>query len=162
MKIEKTIYLLFSAALLAALSLSCQSHTAYHGYGSTHEGGWYRGDTVELFIPALEEGGNYVEQLEFRTSTRYPFTALRLVVDKTIYHQEDGKTHQRTQSDTITCRVADDEGRPLGEGLDFYQYDIPFKQQALSTGDSLHVRITHGMQRTALRGIVGVGYRLMK
>jgi gliding motility-associated lipoprotein GldH len=152
--------LLFSAAVIAALSLSCKSDIVYHGYGSTHEYGWYRGDTVRLHIPRLQQSGNYIEEIEFRTSTRYPFTSLRLVVDKTVIHHENGKTTNHWLSDTITCRVADEEGRPLGEGLDFYQYSIPFKQQQLADGDSLYVRITHGMQRTAIQGIVDVGYRL--
>jgi len=157
---KKNISILLSAALLAALTLSCQPDITFHGYGNTHENGWYRGDTVRLNIPCLEESGNYIEELEFRTSTRYPFTKLRLVVDKTIYHNDGKKIVQREQSDTITCRVADDKGHPLGEGLDFYQYDIPFKQRSLSAGDSIHVRITHAMHRTAIKGILHVGYRL--
>lgn len=158
----KTLNTLFSAALMAALFLSCQEHTIFHEYHGTSESGWYRGDTVKFVIPAIEEEGTYLEEAGFRTSTRYPFTKFCLVVDQTIYHPAGKKLQVTHRSDTITCHVSDENGKPQGDGLDIFQYVIPFRQEELSAGDSIHVSITHGMQRTSITGIIDVGIRLFK
>ncbi len=158
-KTRRTTTRLLCAAILAALALSCQPDIAWHSYGSTHEDGWFREDTVKLGIGPLRKGGHFAEELEFRTSARYPFTTLRIVVDKTVVRADSTR---REQSDTVTCRVADAEGRPLGEGLNFYQYRFPFQQERLSAGDSVSIRITHDMQSPALCGVLHVGYRLTR
>lgn len=153
---------LLSVALTAALLLSCNRNTIWHGYQDVSERGWYRGDTLLLCIPSLESAGTYLEELEFRTSTRYPFKRLRLVVDQTIYHTTGTVWRDETHSDTITCNIYDSDGQPLGDGLDLYQFRVPFRQLTLQEGDSLHLLITHGMQRTSLTGVTDVGIRLSR
>ena len=117
--------------------------------------------TDDGYVP-LAEDGSYLEEVGFRTSTRYPFTKFCLVVDQTIFHPTGKKLQVTHRSDTITCHVSDENGKPQGDGLDIFQYVIPFRQEELSAGDSIHVSVTHGMQRTAITGIVDVGIRLFK
>ena len=78
------------------------------------------------------------------------------LVEQTIYPAGN------TVIDTLDCRLIDDSGIAMGQGVSQYQYLFPLKTLPLHCGDSLHLEVHHNMKRQILPGITGVGIKIQK
>ena len=66
------------------------------------------------------------------------------------------------KSDTLSCRLIDETGNALGNGVSNYQYLIPLTSLTLKKGDRLRIAIRHDMKREILPGISDIGLRLRR
>lgn len=143
----------------AAMLQACYQSTAYFRYFSTNIKGWERDSVLHYHVPAVKEGGFYAEEIGVRTSKRYPFKQLSLVVDQKIISTNDSHSNV-FKSDTITIDIYDEKGNLMGKGVDLYQLVFPFKGIRLQKGDSIEMAIRHQMRRGAIEGISDVGLKV--
>lgn len=143
-------------ALVAMLLTACDHRTIYDRYESTALSGWEKNDTITFAIRPLKEAATYRALLGVRTTDSYPFTSLTLIVE-----QEIMPAH-RVLVDTICCELTDEQGKVLGDGIGYRQYQFEVCQLQLQEGDSLHVVVRHDMKREILPGICDVGIKLLK
>ncbi len=142
--------------LVAMLLTACDHRTIYDRYESTALSGWEKNDTITFAIRPLKEAATYRALLGVRTTDSYPFTSLTLIVE-----QEIMPAH-RVLVDTICCELTDEQGKVLGDGIGYRQYQFEVRQLQLQEGDSLHVVVRHDMKREILPGICDVGIKLLK
>ena len=91
-----------------------------------------------------------------RITSTYPFMSLRLVVEQVIIPAH------RLVRDTIDCHLIDRNGKPKGQGMSYYQYQVPVNDISLQQGDSLHICVRHDMKREILPGISDVGIKMTR
>ena len=142
--------------LMVLLFTACKWSTVYFHFEDVPESGWEKNDLVSFDLDKQTSDATYQEELALRISNKYPFMRLALVVEQTIYPAGN------TVIDTLDCRLIDDSGIVMGQGVSQYQYLFPLKTLPLHCGDSLHLEIHHNMKRQILPGITGVGIKIQK
>ena len=136
------------------LFLSCCPEKLFDEYKPTPVTGWEKNDTISFEVPRITENGFYGLELGLRTNGAYPFTAITLIVELTVFPR--GNSYK----DTINCELVDQKGKELGNGVSYFQYLFPIRKESLETGDSLRVNIRHDMKREVLPGISDVGMKV--
>lgn len=147
---------LITAVAVATLLTACDRRTVYDHYQSTPTAGWEKNDTLLFDIPPLSDAGNYYASLGLRTTDSYPFTAVTLIVEQHLLPS------QRIVVDTVDCKLTDEQGKPLGSGIGYRQYQFAIGRLSLAASDSLHILVRHDMKREILPGIADVGITLKK
>ncbi len=147
-----------AAALFVALVglWGCNDDRTYDRYHDVNVSEWEHNDTVRFAIPR-QWAGRYKMSVGVLANHEYPFQQLSLVV----------RTHiipsQRTITDTVTIRITDSNGTPLGKpGITSTELLSKVTQFDLKNSDSLYVTINHNMRQESVKGISSVGIRLTK
>ncbi len=154
---RKKYTLLYIWLCIVALCFSaCHKRVAYHHYEPMSNAEWEREDTVSFAVPAIEEGGTYETQIELRANDSYPYQSLHMIVVCEVLPQG------RILRDTLLCRLTDDNGHALGNGVCDQQCQVPYTTLNLQSGDSLHVSIFHHMRSETLPGIMDLGLMVQK
>lgn len=148
---KKAAAVLCVAALLLA---SCMQDVVYDKYESTPLSGWEKNDTLSFSVPHMQRNGDYDVGLGLRINTLYPFMGLTLIVEQTVFPAQERRI------DTLDCKLIDKNGKSLGQGVSYYQYNFPINHWALKQGDSLQVYVRHDMKREILPGISDIGIQL--
>lgn len=149
------IYKVFVAVAAFAVLASCGDGVVYDEYVHTPIDGWENDDTLSFSVPRMEGNGHYGCFIGVRTTDAFPFTSISISVKQTI---EPG---HRVHTDTLNCRLADNRGNLLGNGVSYFQYEYPLSDVFLRRGDSLHVAVHHIMKREILPGISDVGLKIV-
>jgi gliding motility-associated lipoprotein GldH len=143
--------------LLAVLLLTaCKQRTVYYHYEHTPLSGWEKNDTLVFTTDTIAIDGTYSEEIGIRINGTYPFLQLNLVVEHLVMPA------MTVKSDTLSCRLIDETGNALGNGVSNYQYLIPLTSLTLKKGDWLRIAIRHDMKREILPGISDIGLRLRR
>jgi gliding motility-associated lipoprotein GldH len=143
--------------LLAVLLLTaCKQRTVYYHYEHTPLSGWEKNDTLVFTTDTIAIDGTYSEEVGIRINGTYPFLQLNLVVEHLVMPA------MTVKSDTLSCRLIDETGNALGNGVSNYQYLIPLTSLTLKKGDRLRIAIRHDMKREILPGISDIGLRLRR
>ena len=143
--------------LLAVLLLTaCKQRTVYYHYEHTPLSGWEKNDTLVFTTDTIAIDGTYGEEVGIRINGTYPFLQLNLVVEHLVMPA------MTVKSDTLSCRLIDETGNALGNGVSNYQYLIPLTSLTLKKGDRLRIAIRHDMKREILPGISDIGLRLRR
>ena len=141
--------------LLAVLLLTaCKQRTVYYHYEHTPLSGWEKNDTLVFTTDTIAIDGTYSEEVGIRINGTYPFLQLNLVVEHLVMPA------MTVKSDTLSCRLIDETGNALGNGVSNYQYLIPLTSLTLKKGDRLRIAIRHDMKREILPGISDIGLTL--
>jgi gliding motility-associated lipoprotein GldH len=148
----------FIVALFLAVCgmTACDSHVVFDKYEHTPIVGWEKNDTLFFDVSPVAIEGNYRQELGLRITGTYPFMSLRLVVEQVIIPAH------RLVRDTIDCHLIDRNGKPEGQGMSYYQYQVPVNDISLQQGDSLHICVRHDMKREILPGISDVGIKMTR
>ena len=150
------IITLFVAVAVLAATASCDRKKVYDKYVSAPLSGWERNDTVNFNVPPVKQGGNYSMSINLRTDNSYPFTAITVVVNRKVLPSG------WLRADTLKCKLMDRGGHSLGKGINLYQYRFRIATASFRRGDSLCVKVNHGMRREILPGIADVGLTVEK
>jgi gliding motility-associated lipoprotein GldH len=151
----KNRYAFSIISLLMVMALTaCKRQTVYNHYEHTPLSGWEKNDTLTFDVPAMTHDGRYVEEVGLRINGEYPFTRLCLIVEQTVHPSKE------TKSDTLYCRLIDQQGIAKGRGVSHYQYIFHLTTLELKKDDRLHIDIRHDMKREILPGISDIGIRL--
>lgn len=142
---------LFAVALLVC---GCNRKTIYSHYEHTPVEGWERVDGLSFDFSPVPYDGTFREDIGLRINSSYPFMGLTLIVEQQVYPMGVRR------SDTLSCKLIDDDGTIQGEGISSFQYNFHLCNLKLEKGDSLHVHIRHNMKREILPGISDVGVTL--
>lgn len=140
--------------VLAWMLTACTGKKVYDVYHHTPIAGWEKNDTLTFDIPPVQAGGIYQSNLGLRINGAYPFMGLTLIVQQTIHPS------MKSQTDTIHCKLIDENGNTNGQGICYYQYNYHITDLHLQQGDSIHVSIRHDMKREILPGIADIGIQL--
>jgi gliding motility-associated lipoprotein GldH len=154
MRNKYTLLYIYATLAVAMVLTACHGHTVFHHFEHTSIEGWDRSDTLYFQIPQVAEEGDYDGELEVRITDDFPFVSMDVVIERTIL--PSGQKH----SETLTCRLIDNQGRPLGEGVSEYQNCFPLQTLHLQRGDSVAVSVYHFMRHETLKGIADVGIRM--
>ncbi len=142
-------------SILALVVTGCTSRGyRFSHYENIDPKGWVRTDTLHFTALPVSHYGSYTAELGLRTTSRYPFMQLMLIVC------QKAKPSGYARTDTIRARLTDDDGLVTGEGITHYQYVFPLPAATLAAGDTLHVTVHHDMLRSPLVGITDVGFSL--
>ncbi len=142
------------AALLAVAG--CTGDTVFSHYRSVDEGGWLRADTLVFPVQPIAATGSYDCLVGLRTTSRYPYADLTVVV----VCQNVTSGQQRT--DTVCVSLADDKGRILGTGVALVDHHALLATYSLAAGDSLRLILRHDMKLDPLPGIADAGLTLIR
>lgn len=146
---------------MATIAFSACNHAkVYDEYAHTPIAGWEKNDTLSFEIPPMAVTGYYRQSLGLRTTGAYPFTALTLIVNQTIYPANKGKRIEKT--DTVLCQLINQHGENKGQGISYYQYNFPINIYKINRGDSIHIAIRHDMKREILPGVSDIGVKITK
>ena len=133
---------------------ACGDGTVYSKFVPAPVDGLEKNDTVSFSVPPVASYGSYRQEIGLRITSDYPFKSLCLEVKQTV---EPG---HRVSTDTLVCRLYDDDGNLLGHGVSMFQYGFALPDIGLRKGDSLHVRVRHVMKREILPGITDIGFSM--
>lgn len=133
---------------------ACGDGTVYSKFVPAPVDGLEKNDTVSFSVPPVASSGSYRQEVGLRITADYPFKSLSLEVKQTV---EPG---HRVSTDTLVCRLYDDDGNLLGHGVSMFQYGFALPDIGLRKGDSLHVCVRHVMKREILPGITDIGFSL--
>ena len=133
---------------------SCNRHIVFDRYEHTPIAGWEKNDTLFFDVNPISTAGTYRQELGLRITGQYPFRSLRLVLKQEIWPEG------RIIHDTVDCQLIDEKGTATGQGIAFYQYNMPVNDIKLREGDSLHICIRHDMKREILPGISDIGIKM--
>ena len=155
---QRNRHTLFAAVMLLAVLLltACKQRTVYYHYEHTPLSGWEKNDTLVFTTDTIAIDGTYSEEVGIRINGTYPFLQLNLVVEHLVMPA------MTVKSDTLSCRLIDETGNALGNGVSNYQYLIPLTSLTLKKGDRLRIAIRHDMKREILPGISDIGLRLRR
>ncbi len=171
--------------LTVALALvSCSRKTIYAHYAQTHIEGWEHSDTLVFSFGPITDAAAYSEQIDLRTCSSYPFKELTLIVEQQVCHEVasfhtgskslsavPASTRPATlrdapsptlYSDTIHCRLTDEDGTVLSRGFNFRESSFSLRTIPLQPGDSVALRVHHFMKRELLPGIANIGVSVRK
>lgn len=152
----RTLYILFTTVTILAVLSSCDNKVVYDTYNHTPIEGWEKNDTLFFDVPCMRSSGRYRLEVGMRTNGSFPFTGLSIVVEQTVI------PGYKTFTDTLKCRLSDDKGNFLGQGISCFQYNFILSDINLHEGDSLHVRVRHIMKREILPGISDIGLKVIR
>ncbi len=144
----------FIALLLAAVITACESKVVYDRYDDTPVVGWNKADPLTFDIPPIDSTDNYAMDGGLRINGAFPFMSVTLIVETSIPNRK------ASLCDTIVCQTINKAGKPVGDGVSFFQTRFPVRDIRLEKGDSLHITVRHDMRREELPGIINVGIRL--
>lgn len=150
-RMRKSSYTLLYYIGAVLLFLSCDSRTTYSHYQHVNVTGWEKNDAIVYEIPPAPQDGVYQETVGIRIARSFPFMGLSLIVDQTVYPS------MRSYSDTLNCKLIDEEGNVHGQGISHYQFSFPIDTIHLHKGDSLTVSVRHDMKREILPGVTDIG-----
>lgn len=142
--------------LVLFLMTACDDNRVYDYFVHTSKNGWEKTDHIDFPVPAITAKGNYDIVLQLRTDHTFPFKNIVLISDCKVLPAD------KVVSDTLTCRLTDNQGNKLGPGINLFQYSFPINKMLLNKGDSLHISVHHDMKREMLPGIVDVGIKIQK
>lgn len=142
--------------IMVLLTSACDTDVMYDSFLHIPADGWEKSDTLNFDVPKAKEDGLYRLEIGLRTTSAFPFTSLTFVADQFI---EPG---HRLTSDTLNCRLSDDKGNTLGNGISLYQYRYILNDVNLCCGDSLRICVRHIMKRETIPGISELGIKIRK
>lgn len=154
MKLIRKVF--FSSFLTLVLLFGACGNKVYDRFCHTPLEGWEKNDTLSFAVPKIANTGLYGIDLSLITSASYPFQGLTLIVEQHILPSK------RTEIDTLSCVLFDQNGRSKGRGISRYQYEFHVNDHHLSSGDSLFVTVRHDMKREILPGISDIGIQIRK
>lgn len=152
--LRRTLNILSVTAAVALMVAACGDGTVYSKFVPAPVDGLEKNDTVSFSVPPVASYGSYRQEIGLRITSDYPFKSLCLEVKQTV---EPG---HRVSTDTLVCRLYDDDGNLLGHGVSMFQYGFALPDIGLRKGDSLHVRVRHVMKREILPGITDIGFSM--
>ena len=152
--LRRTLNILFVTVAVALMVAACGDGRVFDKFVPTPVDGLEKNDTVTFDVPPVVASGSYRQEVGLRITSDYPFKSLSLEVKQTV---EPG---HRVSTDTLACRLYDDDGNLLGQGLSMFQYGFMLPEIDLRKGDSLHVRVRHVMKREILPGITDIGFSM--
>jgi len=167
---------LVMASVAVLVLSSCGDTTVYDHYEHARRDGWSKNDTLTFIVPPLGGDRDCNVDVCLRTASDYPFTSLTLKIDADVYatHHEkapkhlvivskrkkEAATRRQSASYTVSCRLVDGRGHPVGDGVTLYQYGTRVGELGLRRGDSLVFKVRHDMKREVLAGVKDVGIRI--
>ena len=140
---------------------SCNNATIFDEYAHTPIAGWEKNDTLSFEVSPLAESGLYQQNLGLRITGSYPFMSLTLIVKQTIFHNKK-KVLSECKTDTVNCQLIDKNGVSKGQGISYFQFNMPINTYQMHQGDSIHIAIQHDMKREILPGVSDVGVKISK
>lgn len=140
---------------------SCNNSTVFDEYAHTPISGWEKNDTLSFEVSPLAESGLYQQSLGLRITGDYPFMSLTLIVKQSIFHNKK-KILPECKTDTVNCQLIDKNGVSKGQGISYFQFNMPINTYQMHQGDSIHIAIQHDMKREILPGISDVGIKISK
>jgi gliding motility-associated lipoprotein GldH len=147
--------LIFTAALLALLTLSCNRGTLFSGNHRMENERWSMYEPVDYACTVDDTASTFDIRFSLRTSTDYPYRNIYLFVVTTF-------PSGTTVTDTVHALLADGQGRWLGRGAgDLREMTIPFKSNVwFPEAGEYSFRVIHGMRDTILRGVYDFGMNI--
>lgn len=159
---KRIAYILFGITSTLLLLPSCNKGLIYDKYEHTPISGWEKNDELSFEIPPLPASGHYKEELGLRITGAYPFMGLTLIVEQTIYPSKssDKELDKVVKADTIQCDLIDKSGVTKGQGISYYQYNVPINIYQMNENDSIHISVRHDMKREILPGVSDIGIKI--
>ena len=148
--------ILIALAMVALITTACHRGVIYSRYEHVDNDGWERTDTIHFYISRIAESGVYKQQVMLRTNNSLPFQAVNVVVEQDIYPRGEKKRKR------IDCKLVEENGHVMGQGISCYQYTFDVDKVELYEGDSLHIYVMHHMKRETMPGITDVGMLVTK
>lgn len=146
-------------AMMAMLTVglmfvACTRSTLLHRYQPVGQQGWARTDTLSFTLPDVSTEGDYELAVGLRYGNVFPYEGIWVVAETRLVHPN------AFHRDTLYLATADDDGRPLGQGISMDQREVSLSTLHLHKGQSGTVRLRHIMTREVVPNISDVGLRV--
>lgn len=142
-------------AMVALLSVACNSNVYYSESCAIDEMGWNLSDPVTFDIGVADTQSLYDLFVDMRVSTNFPYGNAFLFLT-TVFPDKS------VSYDTLECPIFFPDGSPRGKKVGrFLDNRYYFKRHVVfpDTG-TYHFVVSHGMRDTVISGIKDIGMRL--
>ncbi len=145
----------FIICLLVILTSGCKKGVVFGIYQTVKDENWCRYDIPEFRVN-IPEAGRYKVSLCMRHTSDYEMANLWCFME--IRHNAE-----RLRKDTANIKIAESDGRWLGEGGTIKTLEQPLNKEGilLPQGECLF-RIEQGMRIECLKGVKNVGLKIEK
>lgn len=140
---------------------SCDKDRFFDAYTNIPSRGWHKDSIVSFDLPQADTTRTYNMFINLRTNDDYPFNNLFLIVSL-------DQPNRITLVDTLEYRMADQDGKMLGEGFsDVKESKLWYKKRVKFKKGPYKVHIQQALRETgkisgvkSLKGITEVGFRV--
>lgn len=144
--------------LALSLALGCSETPEYEAFLAVSEDGWHADSTARFQVEIKDSTARYAVIFHLRANQDYPFANLYLF--RRIVSAEG-----QEYGDTANLRLADPQGRWLGEGVGAVKtFSRPFRAQALQFRETgtYTFEFTQAMRQDPLPGVESLGLTLYR
>ncbi len=131
--------------------VSCQENTLVHEYKHTSPEGWDRTDTITFEIPPVAESGTYEVSLGLRLCNNFSYQDVHVTSE---FHLEEPSMKKK---DTVCVITSDKDGKLLGYGIAYHQYEQPYTKIQLRKGQHGKIKVYHNMNKEVLPYLTDIG-----
>ena len=147
--------------MFSLLIVSCDSNSVYDNYKSIPNS-WHKDSIVSFKVTPPDSTNAYNLFVNLRNTTTYKYNNLFLIVEMVF-------PHGKTIKDTLEYKMAEPNGKLLGEGyMDIKENKLWFKQEIVFKEKGEYtINIQHAMRENGkvngvieLEGITDIGFRI--
>jgi len=131
--------------------VSCQESTLVHEYKHTSPDGWDRTDTITFLIPPVTKTGTYEVSLGMRLCNNFPYKEVHITTE---FDLEEPLMNKKNAVCVVT---SDKDGKLLGYGIAYHQYEQPYMKIMLQKGQHGKVKVYHNMDKEVLPYLTDIG-----
>lgn len=142
---------IFPLSILLLCLVSCQGNTLIHEYEHVDADGWRRSDTITFLIPSVPESETYEVSVGLRLQNNFSYEEINLTTELCL---ENPALHKKSD---LCITTTDKEGRLLGYGIAYHQYEQPCMRIQLQKGQQGKVMVYHNMNKETLSRLTDVG-----
>ncbi|MFO7788932.1 MAG: gliding motility lipoprotein GldH [Bacteroidales bacterium] len=148
---------LISLVLVFVLAQACDTNTVYKQYEEIPNKVWETNYQPEFDVDIEDTDQIYNINIHIRNASMYPYYNIWLFMHSTTPTGE-------TSIDTVECKLADESGEWLGDGMgDIWDNKIPWKlNHSFPQKGKYTFRMEQGMRDKKLPGIMDVGISVEK
>lgn len=142
------------SSLIALVALSCNNSVVFEGYHAIPDEEWCRTEIAEFKVE-IPEAGRYMVSLCLRHTSDYEMANLWCFM-------ETRGVMPKSYRDTVNIKVAEPDGRWLGEGGAIKTLEQPLKSKIVELPKgTLSVRLEQGMRIECLKGVKDIGIKII-
>ncbi len=136
---------------------SCSNKDIFFQYYSLPPEGWSKDSVLVFDVPISDTTANYNVYIYIRNGNNYPYQNFWFFTTKT-------SPDELSESDTIECYLADQQGKWLGSGAGaVFEMPVLFEKNIrFNKSGTYRYSITQGMREDVLVGIQDIGLRVEK
>ena len=138
----------------AILCVACIKGTLMHHFEHVDPEGWNRYDTLLFSLAPMPHQGRYDFTIDIRYANDFPYEGIWVAAETRLRHPSV------TRRDTLYLKTTDENGTPVGKGLNLLQHSMTLYTLHLQPGQEGTLRLYHLMRLETMPDIREIGLKI--